>query len=49
MGGHVNLRFVGRRWGNTLYGFGFDYRRLREGELDTEASSHGLEPAKELR
>ena len=27
---------------------GFDQRHLNEGGLDTETSSHGLEPAEEL-
>ena len=48
MGGHVNLRFVGWRWERDPPRDRFDQGHLREGGLDTEASSHCLEPAKEL-
>ena len=49
MGGHVNLRFFGRKSGRDPYGSGFDYRHLREGGLDTKASSHILKSVEELR
>ena len=39
MGGHVDLRFVGWRWRETLHGSGFDQGYLREGGLDTEVES----------
>ena len=48
MGSLVDLRFVGRRWEREPLRVLIWLRHVIEGGTNTEASSHGSDPAEEL-